>query len=243
MLQRILITALVSGFLGGIAITLVQQFTTTPLVFHAEQYENVSLSKTYSRITSGGQEAFYLKLIHGNKGPNNLHSKAKENWLSPNGLERLMFSTLANLLTSIGFALILTGCFALSRRRVDGQVGVLWGLAGFAALSLAPALGLPPELPGTVSADLSDRQAWWIFCVASTCIGLWVLVFRSGSTRILIGVALIALPHLTGAPQPDRIGGPIPPEISAHFVSASIVTSALFWASTGWIAGRIWQKL
>ena len=37
MLRRILITALLAGFLGGLGISVVQEFTTTPIILHAEQ--------------------------------------------------------------------------------------------------------------------------------------------------------------------------------------------------------------
>ena len=41
-----------------------------------------------------------------------------------------MYTSLTNVLTGVGFALILTACFALSGRPVIGQTGVLWGLGG-----------------------------------------------------------------------------------------------------------------
>ena len=37
MLRRILIAALISGFIAGIGISILQEFTTTPIIFHAEQ--------------------------------------------------------------------------------------------------------------------------------------------------------------------------------------------------------------
>src|SRR3974390_3265881 len=40
--------------------------------------------------------------------------------------------------------------------------GLMWGLAGFAVFTLAPGLGLPPELPGVPAAPLLSRQLWWV---------------------------------------------------------------------------------
>ena len=40
MFRRILITALLAGFLGGLGISVVQEFTTTPIIHHAEEYES-----------------------------------------------------------------------------------------------------------------------------------------------------------------------------------------------------------
>ena len=53
----------------------------------------------------------------------------------------------------------------------------------------------------------------------------------------------MALPHLIGAPQPARIGGPVPPELAGHFVAASLVTAAIFWCALGWLSGTFWQRL
>ena len=38
------------------------------------------------------------------------------------------------------------------------RVGIIWGLAGFIAVHFAPAIGLPPELPGSSAADVGARQ-------------------------------------------------------------------------------------
>ena len=117
---------------------------------------------------------------------------------------------------------------ALSGRPVDGRSGAIWGVAGFAVISLAPALGLHPELPGALAADLGARQGWWLFCVAATGTGLWTLAFRQGAILVPAGVALMAIPHLIGAPTPERFGGPVSPELAAHFAAASLATAAIF---------------
>ena len=68
------------------------------------------------------------------------------------------------------------------------------------------------------------------------------MVFRSGAAWMIGGIVAIALPHLIGAPQPERIGGGVPPEIAAHFAAASLVTAAIFWCVTGWLAGTFWDR-
>ena len=125
-------------------------------------------------------------------------------------MERTFFTTLANVLTGTGFALILVACLALAGQPVNGRIGILWGLGGFAIFILAPALGLPPEVPGAMAAELRGRQTWWILCVVATASGLWLLVFRPGIAWIVAGLVLMAAPHIVGAPQPERIGGRFP---------------------------------
>ena len=182
--------------------------------------------------------------------------KPKSFWLRPADVERRWYHVdatgqtlgkmavrIANILTGTGFAFILVACIALSGRRVDGRTGVLWGIAGFAVINLAPALGLPPEAPGAMAAVLGARQGWWLLCVAATAAGLWMLIFRHGAFWMVAGIVTMVLPHLLGAPQPARIGGPVPPELAGHFVAASLVTAAIFWCALGWLSGTFWQRL
>lgn len=237
MFRRIFFTAVIAGLLGGVAISAVQEFTTTPIILHAEEFESKGTATEHKHgARSLGLSLISPALAHGPE------KAADGTWGPSDGLERTLFTTLANILTGIGFALVLTACFALYGRPVNGQTGVLWGLAGFGIASLAPALGLPPEVPGAMAADLASRQIWWFLCVALTTAGLWAMIFRNGAAWMVGGIVLIALPHLIGAPQPERVGGSVPPEIAAHFVAASLVTAAIFWCAIGWLAGTFWTR-
>ena len=241
MFRRIFFTAVLAGLLGGLAISVVHEFTTTPIILHAEQFEGGAPAKApvlnhgaYDR----GINLISPALAHGPEKT----ADGREAWGPGGGLERTLFTTLANILTGVGFGLILTACFALSGRPINGQTGVLWGLAGFGIASLAPSLGLPPEVPGSMAADLASRQTWWFVCVIATAAGLWSMVFRNGAQWMIGGIVLIAAPHLLGAPQPESVGGSVPPEIAAHFVAASLVTAAIFWCAIGWLSGTFWQR-
>jgi cobalt transporter subunit CbtA len=140
-----------------------------------------------------------------------------------------------------GFGLVLVAAFALRGEAPGLRRGAVWGLLGFVAFALSPALGLPPELPGSAAAELSTRQLWWLGAVAVTAAGLWLLAF--GGRRAWLGLLLLPLPHLIGAPRPDGHGGMVPAELAAQFVAASLVTSAIFWAvlgsAAGWLAARL----
>jgi len=238
MFRRILITALLAGFLGGLSISVVQQFTTAPIILHAEEFESKGTPGGHQHGTLDNAPTPLLHLASGKEAP----PAQDEAWAPADGLERALYSTLANIIAGIGFALILVACIALSGRSVDGRRGVLWGIAGFAVINLAPALGLPPEVPGAMAADLGPRQGWWLLCVAATAAGLWMLVFRHGAVWVAAGIAIMAAPHLIGAPQPARIGGAVPPELAGHFVAASLVTAAIFWCALGWLSGTFWQR-
>ena len=91
-----------------------------------------------------------------------------DGWAPADGAERTFFTFAANMVTGIGFALLLVAVSELFGGIADWRQGVFWGLAGFAVFTLAPGLGLPPELPAMPAADLGERQAWWLGTVLAT---------------------------------------------------------------------------
>jgi cobalt transporter subunit CbtA len=136
---------------------------------------------------------------------------------------------------------MLVGAFSLRGEKMDAKRGILWGLAGFATFSLAPAFGLPPELPTTLAADLSDRQIWWVVTALATAGGLYMASFSRSNLLKILGIIILALPHIFGAPHAP-VGGIVPTELNAQFSAASLTVMALFWivlgAASGWFYGR-----
>jgi cobalt transporter subunit CbtA len=121
--------------------------------------------------------------------------------------------------------------------------GILWGAAGFAVFALAPALGLPPELPGMTAAALESRQVWWIGTVIATAIGIGLFTESKTILAKIAALALLAAPHLIGAPHPFLFESNVPAELSAQFAIASLVTSAFFWFVLGGTSGYLYKKL
>ena len=224
-IRRFLASALLAGFLAGLAITLLQPFTTTPLILQAEAYEHAA-----SAPASGTPHAHD-------------HAQGEDSgWKPSGGMERLVFTALANAIAGVGFGFLLVAGFALWGGKANGRTGVIWGMAGFTVFTLAPSLGLAPELPTTQAAGLMARQTWWILTAAATAVGLWLLVFPRKPLAAAAGIAAMALPHIIGAPHPHGFSAQIPPELAAHFAAASIVTSAVFWACLGWLAGAFYAR-
>jgi cobalt transporter subunit CbtA len=114
---------------------------------------------------------------------------------------------------------------------------VFWGLAGFAVFTLAPGLGLPPELPAMPAAELGGRQLWWVATVASTATALGLLVYGRSVVAVLAAIVLLVAPHLIGAPQPASYETPIPEGLHHSFVVAVVLTTLLFWVLLGGLAG------
>jgi cobalt transporter subunit CbtA len=236
MLKKILTVAIFAGVLSGLGISVVQEFTTTPIILHAEEYEN-------AKAPGGNEFAQFIPanfvLVHSGES----HPEGEEAWGPEDGLERSLYTALANIITGVGFALILVACYAMYGKPVNGRQGVIWGIAAFTAFMLAPSLGLPPEVPGSMAADLVSRQSWWIPTAVGTAIGLWLMVFKDSWPLRLLGLFILIVPHAIGAPHPGDVGGNVPPEIAGHFVAASLVTAAIFWAMLGWVSGTLFDRL
>ncbi len=163
-------------------------------------------------------------------------------WQPEEGAQRIAFTMLFNCLTGFGFALLLSS--AMYWRGNYGYLqGLLWAAAGYLVFFAAPALGLPPELPGTDSAALQNRQAWWLFTSVATAIGLFGVFFSKNLWLQLAGVLLIGVPHLVGAPHPDIIRSTAPAALQQRFIWMSVMTNGLFWLALGAFSGWLLPKL
>src|SRR5216683_7956793 len=136
--RRLVLVALCAGLLSGIFATAAHQIGTVPVILKAEMYE----------------KAAQLASVHAHE-----HSAM---WEPENGAERTAYTLIADILTGIGFALLLAAGLTLRGGEVTWRDGLSWGLAGFAAFTIAPGLGLPPQVPGSETASLFERQVWWL---------------------------------------------------------------------------------
>ncbi|MCO7514312.1 CbtA family protein [Pseudomonas guariconensis] len=225
MIKRIARTAGFSGLLAALLLTFLQSLWVSPLILEAETYE--SAAPVAEHHDHGDAVA--------------AHEHDAEAWAPEDGWQRLLSTTGGNLVVAVGFALILAALYSL---REPGRVatGALWGLAGFAVFCLAPTLGLPPELPGTAAADLGQRQGWWIGTAAATAAGLALLVFAHHWLFKVLGLALLVVPHLIGAPQPATHESLAPEALETQFKIASWVTNAAFWLALGLLSAWLYRR-
>jgi cobalt transporter subunit CbtA len=235
--RAIVLSAMVVGFVAGAAITLVQFFTTVPLILSAEVYER---DDTAASAADPAAHDHAANEHAANEQAEHEHGSAA--WEPKEGLQRNSFTAAANILTAIGFALLLAGIYALRGRPVAWHEGLLWGLAGFAVFTVAPGLGLPPELPGVPAAPLEARQIWWVATAAATASGLGLLVLRRAVWAAALGFGLIVLPHVIGAPQPAEIHTDVPAALSQQFVVAVTLTSLLFWLLLGSLTSVAYRR-
>ena len=227
MLKRILVTALAAGLAAGVVVSLVQMMGVRPLIIEAETYE-----------AAAPAEAAAAQSENGENGANEASS-----WAPGDGIERISYTVLANMLTGFGFALLLSASLALHGRPVDWRRGFVWGLAGFAVFGLAPALGLPPEPPGVEAAPLAERQLWWLGTAAATALGLGLIAFAPRRLLKAVGAIVLILPHVVGAPGLEAHGGAVPQDLIQAFWVASLAATALFWLVLGGLAGFLYPRL
>jgi cobalt transporter subunit CbtA len=219
MFKRILTTACYTGAVAALLLTLMQSLWITPLILQAETYENAGA------VTEHVHE-------HAVAADQHEHQHSAEAWTPEDGWQRTVSTFGGDLVVAIGFALMLSALYSL-RTPAKAWHGVVWGLAGYATFCLAPAAGLPPELPGTMAAELSSRQDWWAATALATAVGLALLVFTRHWAWKVAAVVLIALPHLFGAPQPAEHQALAPEQLQSQFRVASMLVNAVFWMALG----------
>jgi cobalt transporter subunit CbtA len=230
LLRRLIGTALLAGVIAGLVLSAARQVWVVPLILSAEDFEIPS----DGHAGHGGRPAIRAAAPE--------RSEAPAVWQPAAGLERHAWTWAANSLTGFGFAVLLVCAYSLSGRAVDAKRGLLWGCAGFLAASGAPALGLPPALPGAPEAGLAARQVWWLGTVAATAGGLALLAFGGAPWRRLLGLPLLALPHLIGAP---RAGEALPAALAAltaRFIAATLLINLGFWLLLGLVSGWAWRR-
>jgi len=224
MLAAIVFRAVQAGLAVGLIVAVVHQLWTVPLIQRAETYEQAAATAHDHGAGPAGHE-------HDDGG-----------WKPAEGFERLAFTAAGDILTAIGFALLLSGAYVLSGRAVAWREGLAWGLAGFAAFALAPSLGLPPELPGMPATALGPRQIWWLATAALTAAGLALLFLHRRPWSVALAILLIAAPHLWGGPSPATQASVVPVSLWRSFVIAATATNLLSWLLLGALTGYLHQR-
>jgi cobalt transporter subunit CbtA len=236
--RSIVFSAVVAGCLVGAAVTAAQLFSTVPLILKAETYERGSTDAAAKTAPAAHEHADRQPADHQHVD----HDHGSDAWEPKDGWQRYSFTAAANILTAIGFALLLSGIYALRGQPVSWHEGVLWGLAGFAVFTIAPGLGLPPEPPGVPAAALEARQIWWIATAAATAAGLGLFVFKRTVWAAVLGFCLIVAPHVIGAPQLADRHTDVPEALSHQFAVAVTLTSFLFWVLLGSLTSVAYRR-
>jgi cobalt transporter subunit CbtA len=225
MIGRLVLAALIAGMAAGFIYGGVQHVQTTPLILAAEVYETAPAHDHGAAAT-----------------PAPAHEHEEEEWAPADGWQRTLSTTLASVITGAGFALLLAGISLLTGVPITPRNGLIWGVCGFLAVTVAPGAGLAPELPGMPAGDLVLRQVWWVATIAATGVAIFLIATRRELIWLAAAVVLIALPHIIGAPQPLTHETAVPAGLAASFAANTIAASAVLWCLIGLFLGLALQK-
>lgn len=252
-MRHILSSGLVAGLAAGLLCALLQFVLVQPDIVLSEQYESGELVHFQGVVAGGSGHSHDHAAADAGQGDaapaeataeagHDHHQDAGEE-MSP--AKRHGLTVLFAVMTYAGYGLLLAGAMAMAGqfgRSLSRAEAILWGLAGFMAFQMLPALGMAPELPGTPNADLNARQVWWAGTAIATVAGLGLLAYGTGWLYRLLGAALLALPHVIGAPELDAFGGVAPPELASRFAARSLGVGLITWAALGLAVHSLWHS-
>lgn len=227
MVRETLLAAIVAGLVAALVFTVVQSVWVTPLILQGEVYEDAAEAAPHSHEeeAAGG------------------HHHDENEWKPEDGWQRTLFTFGANLLMGVGYGFVLVALYLLWREPRNILTSALYGVAGFLVFFGAPALGLPPELPGTAAAELSIRQEWWAMTAVATAVGLFLVFSHSRWSMRILGIAIVVAPHFVPAPHPVVESSLAPAELQSQFRVATTVCNAVFWLALGVASGVAFRKL
>jgi cobalt transporter subunit CbtA len=243
-MKHMVSSALFAGFAAGLLCALLQYLLVEPKILLAERYESGELvhfqgvpSETSSHDAMPGMTMPAAEAA----GHDHDHGAGEET----SAAMRHLLTVLFTVLTYCGYGLVLIAGIQLAEGMgltLGPAQGLLWGLAGFLAFQLMPALGLEPELPGTPAADLNARQIWWVATAVCTVIGLWFTAYGTALWQRALGIVVLVAPHVWGAPELEGFGGVVPPELASSFAARSLAVGLVTWAVLGGLTLKFWQQ-
>lgn len=238
MIRNLFAAALLAALCAGLVTAGLQHFRVTPLILHAETFEGEGGH-------SHGAEPVAAEHAHAEGTPEHSHDAVAttaaepEEWAPQDGFERTAYTTLATVLAAAGFALLIGAVSMFSGIPISFANGFLWGIAGFITFSLAPAYGLAPELPGMPAADLGARQLWWVGTAIATGAAILLLAKTRAGWAFAVAIALVAAPHIIGAPASPDEPSAVPAHLATEFAAITLGTSLVFWLILGTVFGKL----
>jgi cobalt transporter subunit CbtA len=247
MFQRMLTSALFAGVAAGLLAAVLHFAFVQNYILLGEEFESgerVHFSGGAAPEETHAHDTAEEPAAAAGAEDDHAHAHAHPAAGDAGALRRNGLTVLFSALIYSGYGLLLVAGFAVADRfghRIGAREGLLWGIAGFAAFQLMPAMGLAPELPGTLAADLQARQIWWLGTVLCTGAALGLIGYGTGLPGYGLAGLLLALPHIIGAPMIDGFSGLAPPEVAAAFSARVLGVGLVAWAALGLCAGRLWN--
>lgn len=240
--RRIFVAAMLAGIVAGAGYAVLQQWRVVPLILEAETYEVGDAHVHEDALPEhshdeGMSEAEHAAAHETEAVEAEGHHHDEDAWAPSDGFERVFYTSLATILAALGFALVLGAVSVISGLPITLKNGALWGVGGFATVALAPAFGLPPELPGMPAGDLVARQVWWWGTAIATGLSILAIAKYRQWPVVLGAIVVIALPHILGAPQPAGHDSDVPAGLASAYAATALGTAFVFWVSLGGLFG------
>jgi cobalt transporter subunit CbtA len=253
MTYRMLASGLIAGFAAGLFAALLHFAFTQPLLLLGEQYEMGALthfgmqgSHATATHDAPAQDQIGTATVEGDGHGMTGHAHGAASSGDEGAFKRNALTVLFMGFTYAAYGLLLAAGYGLAAHlghAVTAERGLLWGLGGFVAFHMAPALGLAPELPGTIGAELVHRQIWWLLTVVATAVAIGLFAAgRWGVWAWVAAGALLALPHGIGAPMIEGFYGSAPPELAAAYSARALGVALAAWLVLGWLSAKLWTQ-
>jgi cobalt transporter subunit CbtA len=247
--QRLIWAALAAALLVGSVQSGVQQWQAVPIILAAEVYEG---QKVEAPAEPGAPAAH----VHaeGVTAENTHDHGSAEEWAPADGVERIFWTWVANVLHAFSMALLVFAVMGVCLWRGAAvrslPLGLLVAAAGWLSFHFWPSLGLHAEIPGMDAARLGSRQGWWVLAAGSAALACASLAGLRHPLRWAAAAAWLALPFVVGAPHigADPLAGFSGAaqvqlrELGTQFIWATTWVSLSFWVSMGLVCAAAFQR-
>ncbi|HHL20389.1 MAG TPA: hypothetical protein ENJ52_02550 [Aliiroseovarius sp.] len=244
MTLRILTNALFAGLIAGAIVVLMQFLLTQNLILEAEDYES-GAKVHFAGLAEPGVMHDHGEGVAIDPATATDMAEAAAAEETESIVKRFSLAFAVDFVIYVAWALIMSALVSIAVAKgykMTLQTGLLWGLAGFVAVHVAPGIGLAPELPGIPAPDLQARQLWWIGTIIAAAIAMGLFAFGRNPIAIAAGVALLVIPHVIGAPALDELAGLAPPSLAAEYVARSFAVAITGWSVLGLAMAWFWMR-
>lgn len=229
MLGKIILATIIAGLLAGFVMAGIQYVRLTPLILAAEVYESPE-TEAIAEASKPCVETMPGMKMCSDEG----HEHNADAWQPEDGWQRTLSTSTASLLSGAGFAVLMVGISMLLNIPITKQNGLIWGVCGFIAVSLAPASGLSPELPGMLAADLHFRQIWWVATIFLTGLAIYFWLFARDYWWRIAAIIFAIVPQFFVPINEVESKSNLPASLAAEFASSSLAANFIMWLAIGY---------
>jgi cobalt transporter subunit CbtA len=248
--QRLIWAALAVAVLVGSLQSGVQQLQAVPIILAAEVFENQKVEAP----EPAAAPAMAAAHTHSDAAAHDHAGEGSKEWAPADGVERVFWTWVANVLHAFSMALLVFVVMGLSLARGSNlrslSLAAWVAAAGWLSFHFWPSLGLHAEIPGMDAARLGSRQGWWVLAAGSAALACVSLAMLRSPLRWAAAAAWLALPYVVGAPHiaADPLAGfsgeaqTALRQLGTQFIWATTWVSLSFWVSLGLAGGLAFQR-